>query len=202
MIKIIKYIIPVFLLLFLTACEQDLDTEGISKVTIFPTIEFEPLKVVALGDSFTPTAIATEGGTEIPVTIAGTVDTGTVGIYSITFSATNSDGIAGSVTQTVVVHDPTIIGTDVSGEIEDINRPTRKGTITLVEGTSSIFYATDFAFGGVFPMYFQMDGDVISEINQPYIFSVTSVDLTYDPTTKVFTTLVNPYGFGYTFQYQ
>jgi len=197
--KILK-LFSVLLVLLIASCTEEDPIK--STITNFPTFEYDELVIVTVGTSYTPTAKAFEGDTEIDVVIDGVADTNTVGVYNYTFSATNSDGYEGSATQTIVVHDPTIDGTDVSGEIQDVNRPTRDGVITLVQGTTSIFYASDFGFGGTFPVYFQMDGDVISEIPQNYVFGAESVDLTYDPVTKIFTTLIHPQGFGYTFEYK
>ena len=197
--KIIK-LFSVFAILVLVSCTEEDPIE--STITFYPTFEFESLVVVEVGSSFTPSAKAFEGDTELELTTTGTYNTNQVGIYTLNFSATNSDGFSGSTSQTIVVHDPSIVGTDVSGEIVDANNSTRDGVITLIEGTTSIFLASDFGFGGTFPVYFQMDGDVISEIPQNYVFSATSVDLTYDPVGKIFTTLIHPYGFGYTFKYK
>ena len=197
--NIAKFLSVLFILFMVSCIEEDPIT---STITNFPTFEYEDMVVIEVGSSYTPVAKAFEGDTEIDINTSGSVDTNTVGIYEYTFSATNSDGYDGNVVQTVVVHNPNIVGTDVSGEIEDVNRPTRDGVISLVEGTTSIFYASDFGFSGTFPVYFQMDGDVISEIPQNYINGVSSVDLTYDPVQKIFTTLINPQGFGYTFQYK
>ncbi len=199
--KIVLYISLLCIAAFFYACESD-DTENVSDITNYATFEFEELVVVPLGGTFTPEASASEDGNPLEVKSSGTVNTDVVGIYDIVYSATNSDGFDANVFQTVVVHDPEIIGTDVSGAIQDKNRPSRTGIISLVEGTTSIFFVTDFAFGGTFPMYFQMNGDVISEIPQNYIFGVTTVILTYDPSTREFTTEVLPYGFAYEFEYQ
>ncbi len=198
--KIYKICSILVLSLLFTSC---MDEDPIkSTITNFPTFQYDELAVVALGGSYTPLATATEGGVDITVTTKGTVDTNTVGVYVLTFEATNSDGFNGMVTQTVVVHDPSIVGTDVSGDIQDSTRTTRTAVISLVPGTTSIFFCTDFAFGGTFPMYFQMNGDVISEVAQSYVFGVASVDLTYDNVAKTFTTKVNPQGFAYGFEYQ
>ena len=189
--------------LSITSCaDEGKENEGY--VTYYPTFEYEPVVVVDLGNSFSPEVKATEDGKELKVESSGIedVDINTVGAYTITYSAVNSDGYEGEVEQTVVVHDPNIVGTDVSGEIVDANNSTRTATISLVPGTKSIFYCTDFAFGGKFPMYFQMNGDVISEVKQVYIFGVSNVNLTYNPATKLFTTKVNPQGFSYTFKYK
>jgi len=185
----------------LTACDVE-STGDVSFVTNYAVFDFESVVVIPLGGTFSPSATASEDGTDLPVTTTESVNTNIVGIYDVTYSATNSDGFEASAFQTVVVHDPSIIGTDVSGAIQDVGRPERTGVITLVEGTTSIFHASDFGFGGTFPMYFQMDGDVISEIPQNYIFGVESVDLGYDPVAMQFTTLMNPQGFDYVFEYQ
>ncbi|WP_274473809.1 immunoglobulin-like domain-containing protein [Mangrovimonas aestuarii] len=184
-----------------SACQTD-DSEDVSFVTEYAVFEYEPEIVLELGSTFEPSAVATQGGTPLEVIVSGDVDTNTVGVYDVAYSAVNSDGFEASAFQKVVVHDPSIVGTDVSGNIVDANNGSRTGIITLVEGTTSIFYCTDFGFAGNFPMYFQMDGDVISEIPQVYPFGATSVELTYSPATQTFTTLIAPYGFGYTFVYQ
>lgn len=174
-----------------------------SSKTNFAVIKVEPIKAIPLGGNYTASAVVTENGSPIPYTIVGEdeVNVNKVGVYEVKFSATNQDGFSNSKTQAVVVHNPSIIGTNVSGNIRDKKTNTRKAVISLVEGTTSIFYCTDFGFGGVFPVYFQMNENTISEINQSYIFDVSSVDLTYDATTKQFTTLINPQGFAYTFEY-
>ncbi len=199
--KISIYILALMAFVVAVSCHKE-TTEGLSLVTNYAVFEYDALVVVEVGDDYTPTVNATENGQSIAVGTSSNVDTNTVGIYGVTFSATNSDGFEASVFQTVVVHDPDIVGTDVSGDIWDKGNNSRTGVISLVEGTTSIFYATDFGFAGAFPVYFQMDGDVISEIPQTYAFDVSSVDLTYDPVTREFTTLINPQGFGYTFEYQ
>lgn len=187
--------------LFLSSCDTE-TTEDVSFVTNYAVFEYENLVVVPLNGAFTPEASATENGADLEVSSSGNVDTSAVGIYDVSYSSANSDGFAATVFQTVIVHDPSIVGSDITGDIQDTTRNERTGVITLVAGTTSIFHCTDFGFGGNFPMYFQMDGDTISEIPQTYPFSATSVALTYDPGTRMFTTLIQPYGFDYTFEYQ
>jgi len=184
-----------------TACDIE-NTGDVSFVTNYAVFEYEDTVVIPLGGTFSPAAIAKEDDNELTVTTTESVNTNIVGIYDVTYSATNSDGFEASAFQKVVVHDPNIVGTDVSGAIQDANNPARTGVISLIEGTTSIFLATDFGFSGTFPVYFQMDGDVISEIPQNYVFGAESVDLTYDPVSMTFTTLINPQGFAYTFEYQ
>jgi hypothetical protein len=183
-----------------TSCESD-SSSDVSGVTNYAVFQFEPLVVVPIGGTFTPNAIATEGDTEIPVTSEGDVDTNTVGVYTYTYSAVNSDGFPATATQTVVVHDPNIVGTDVSGNVRDAGNNSRTAVISLVPGTTSIFYVTDFGFAGAFPIYFQMDGDVISDIPQTYPLDQESVELGYNPGSQQFTVTIQPAGFAYTFEY-
>lgn len=99
-------------------CEK-LETEGVSYETQFVdfTMEGEPLLSVVKGETYEePGVTAKEGDEEKEVTISGTVDVNTVGIYEIVYSATNNDGYPGSVTRRVVVlpeaeHE----GVDISG---------------------------------------------------------------------------------------
>ncbi len=180
----------------------DKDSEDISKVTTYAIITYDELAVIEKGETFTPNATAKEGETDVDVVTKGTVDGNTVGVYTLEYSAKNSDGFSAASIQKVIVYDPAIIPTDVTGKIEDKGRPARKATISLVAGTTNIFFCDDFAFGGIFPMYFQMNGDVMTAIPQDFVFGVTSVDAVYLPGPKEFTIKVNPQGFAYAFQYQ
>lgn len=186
--------------LFFTACEDD-TTGDVSSVTNFAVFDYSPFTVVPLGGSFTPGATAKEGETDVNVVVGGTVNTNAVGLYTISYSATNSDGFTASAFETVLVHDPNIVGSNVTGCYHDVSRPTRTGCITLVEGTTSIFLASDFGYGGAFPVYFQMDGDEISYIPQALANGNAYVDLTYDPAEGVYTCFVPALPFLYTFKY-
>jgi hypothetical protein len=98
-------------------CERELETEGLTKkITYYPVFELEGDEeiVIHAGDAFTlPSATATEGGSEIPVTttITGSYFTGPVSsldpnvpdVYTVNYSATNQDGFSGSATRSVTV---------------------------------------------------------------------------------------------------
>lgn len=195
-----KYkMLKLFSVLAIVSCTEEDPIE--STITNFPAFEFEQLEIIAVGDSFTPDAIALEGENEIDVVINGSVDSDSVGIYNIRYSAINSDGFDGSATQTVVVHDPSIVGTDVSGDIYDTNTPTRTGNISLVPGTTSIFYATDMGGSGILPLYFQMDGNEMYVIPQPYNYSTVNDAVgTYDPIARTFDVTFST-GWNYVFAY-
>lgn len=201
--KLIKYI-AIFAtgILILSSCEKDYDN-FITKVTYYADIEYEPTVLVELGGSYTPTATATEAGENLEVNISGasSIDFNSVGIYNVSYSAVNSDGYAGSVVQQVIVHNPNGVGIDVSGNIQDIGRPERKAVISLVKGTTNLYYCTDMAFGGIFPLYFEMNGDEMHIVKQTFALGVQEVEASYDPATKTFHTNIIDYGFTYDFEY-
>ncbi len=199
-----KFLILLVSLTFIISCSSDADTFGVSRVTTYPTFNYEPIVAVPLGGTFsTDDVTAFEGSTELPVNVVGSANTNVVGAYDFTYSAQNSDGFNGVVNQTVVVYDPNGTGTNVSGKIRDVNNNSRTGVISLVPGTSNIYYCTDFGFAGAFPVYFQMNGDIPSAI--PQVFHgydpATTVDIGYNPVTKKFTVAIDPYGFSYEFEY-
>ncbi len=105
--------------------------------------------------------MAKEGDDVLETTVTGSVDENTVGVYSIVYSATNSDGYDGSATQTVFVYDPSIT-TDFSGTYPSgITRTEGDGTnprnyvgevnITLVQ--PGIFYV-DCLLGGTYSLFY------------------------------------------------
>ncbi|RYY99710.1 MAG: DUF5011 domain-containing protein [Chitinophagaceae bacterium] len=97
--------------LLLGSCKKDdpvytEDRVGISRVTRFPnfTMNGDQFMSILVGGTYTEAGVtATEGGSALTVATSGTVDPTTVGVYDITYSATNKDGFAGSVTRTVAV---------------------------------------------------------------------------------------------------
>ena len=67
--KNLKYIGLMCLTLFVAACEGDLETEGVSRTTYFPTFELEGdnFMYVATGGYTEPGVSATEDGQELDV---------------------------------------------------------------------------------------------------------------------------------------
>jgi len=93
---------------------------GHSKITYYPilTLSGNVYQVVAKGTTFTdPGATAEAGGNSVPVTITGTVNSNTVGVYVLTYKASNKDGFAASAKRFVVVYstDATAAANDFSG---------------------------------------------------------------------------------------
>jgi len=93
---------------------------GSSKITIYPTIEVQgdDYIIVAKGGTFTdPGAKATAGAATVPVT-ATAVNTNTPGVYTVTYTATNTDGFSATASRHVVVYstDASAQGHDYSGK--------------------------------------------------------------------------------------
>jgi hypothetical protein len=112
-------------LAIISSCSKDpiistADRVGISKVTYYPNFTFTGNDVVSIvqGTAFTDPGIkASAGGTDITVVTTGTVDASTVGIYTLTYTATNADGFSSTATRTVVViPSAEAPGVDLSGE--------------------------------------------------------------------------------------
>jgi hypothetical protein len=83
------------------------DRVGISKVTYYPILTLTGNSIIAVpnGTAYTDPGVKAEAaGAEVPVTTNGTVDSNTDGVYTLTYSATNSDGYSASATRTVVVY--------------------------------------------------------------------------------------------------
>lgn len=105
--KMKKYLILLAaFVLSLTSCEKD--TEGVSKETAFATFAMKGNEFIYLikGQAYIdPGVTAKENGTDLKVDIAGAVDVTKAGVYTLTYSAVNSDGYPGSIKRTVVVSD-------------------------------------------------------------------------------------------------
>ena len=111
-----KRFIYSFLLLFgllvFTGCE-DITSEDTSKITYFVTFDMagDQVMTIPVGQSYVePGVVAFEGDNDISTSmkIAGTVNPNAVGLYPITYSATNVDGFSSSVTRTVIVYNPEV----------------------------------------------------------------------------------------------
>lgn len=83
------------------------DRVGISKVTYYPILTLTGNAIIAIpnGTTYTdPGVKAQAAGVDVPVTTSGTVDVNTDGVYTLTYSAVNSDGYSASATRKVVVY--------------------------------------------------------------------------------------------------
>jgi hypothetical protein len=106
-LKTIKIAALAVLLLTILSCSTE-PAIG-SSVTYFPaiTIKGDVLTVIKKGDTFSDQgATALAGTSSLPIVTAGTVDSNTIGVYKIDYSAINEDGFSASKTRTVIVISP------------------------------------------------------------------------------------------------
>lgn len=134
----------------LISCNNDLETEGISRITYYPTFKLEGgnLLTYKVGDTYAEPGIqVTEGGTEIAFTTTGTVNTSVPGFYPIRYSAVNKDGFEGSATRVVVVMEPSFPALDLEGTwTSNTGSPTGSSygqKLTITKIANGIFAATD-----------------------------------------------------------
>nr|WP_294793083.1 immunoglobulin-like domain-containing protein [uncultured Mucilaginibacter sp.] len=124
--KYLNIIAVVALTVVLFSCKKDdfisTDTQvGISKVTKYAEFTLTGAEYVYLkkGDPYVePGVKAMAGTTVLPVVTTGLpANTNTAGVYTLKYTATNSDGFSASASRTLVVYDTdaTAIGNDFTG---------------------------------------------------------------------------------------
>lgn len=186
----------VFLLMvfvsMIASCSKDKiinthDRVGISKVTYYANITLTGNSVISVikGSAFVdPGVKADAGGTDVPVTTTGTVNTDEVGLYNLTYSATNADGYSSSSSRIVVViPSAELPGVDLSGTYVAVPVGTTPGPAQISKIAAGVYYSTDIWTGGaVIPGYFICtDGSTVSVPfqNTAYGGMLTDTDGTY-----------------------
>jgi hypothetical protein len=132
-----------FTSLLFVSCESE-DSGNVSRVTYYPTITLngERTEVLFKGDTYTEKGAVSMAGSEVLTTkIDGQVNTNVIGVYKISYSATNTDGYDAVKTRAVVVmsKDPSAI--DISGTFF------RSGNANNVTRISDRVYKCDNATG-------------------------------------------------------
>ena len=163
------------------------DRVGISKVTYYANIVLTGSPVISIikGSAFTDPGVKAEaGGTEVPVTTTGTVNSDEVGLYTLTYSATNADGYSSSASRIVVViPSAELPGVDLSGTYLAVPVGTTPGPAQISKVAEGVYYSTDIWTGAaVIPGYFICtDGSSVSVPlqNTAYGGMVTESDGTY-----------------------
>ncbi len=123
--KYIGFIGAALMCLSICSCQKDNfnypeGTVGSSTITYYPvfTRTGSQYVVVTKGSTYTdPGITAKEGTNDLKVTTTGTVNTNAVGVYALTYSATNKDGYSATSSRTVIVTSPdaTAAANDFSG---------------------------------------------------------------------------------------
>jgi len=160
--KKIIYSLIVCLTFIIVSCSDKTSFDD-SKITYYVTfaINGDQTMLVPVGTAYVdPGVKATEGTKDVTsaMKIAGTVDSNTIGLYPVTYSAINADGFASSSTRTVIVYDPTVT-TDISGNYllaAGSYRLTKSSgaktafsgySVTLTYIAPGIFHVSDFFAG-------------------------------------------------------
>ncbi len=159
--RIIYSLLFISSLIAFAGCNE-ITTEDTSKITYFINYELkgDAVMVVPVGSAFSdPGVVAMEGDKDVTssVVVDGTVDANSIGIYTLTYSATNVDGFASSISRTVAVCDPSI-ETDISGtytlgaeSYRLYNKATKTSfsgyTCDITKAAPGIFFVSDFFAG-------------------------------------------------------
>lgn len=132
--------------LLFTSCDAD-STGGVSKVTIYPTIEVNGASTVFVpaGGTYTdPGAVAKEGETVISTEVsfngnfrgAKTLDVNQPDEYTETYTATNKDGFKATATRKVIVYKTGDLVNSIEGVYLSTTR--RNGTLLPASQGSSV----------------------------------------------------------------
>ncbi len=149
-----KYIILMLssLALLFTACEDDV-TENISKDYDLKLVGGQELIWQLNGDKYAdPGFVATYGGTDAAkmVTVKGTVDIHTVGLYPITYTFTPKTGVKVVRTRNVIVADKSVT-LDMSGTYV-----TSGSTHRIRKGAETAFVGQEVVITKVAPGFFKI----------------------------------------------
>lgn len=202
-----KYSLIIASAFFLFSCEKE--TEDVSRITEYATFEMqgEDFMYVLRNTTFTdPGVTAHEGESDLPVEIKGTVDTSTDGVYTIQYSAINSDGFPASVERTVAVVSA-IPTADLSGTYQIVHA-TRKNKITITKNKEGVgyYHATDSWWQTYpIPLDFVDMGDGTIKIlsgSSPYGAHYGKGELLPSNQIKFTVTLANQGPLNYTTTYQ
>ncbi|HEX3007260.1 MAG TPA: BT_2262 family domain-containing protein [Bacteroidales bacterium] len=155
----VKYIIILALVPFFMGCERELDTDNVSTVTTYVRYNLTggDLVTIPLGTTYVePGFTAFEGDTNKTdrVVVEGEVDDTQIGLYTVSYSAVNSDGYTSSVERNVVVYDPNAPETDLSGDysarVSRNSNPIRSYTnlsVSVEKLAPGFFYVSDLLGG-------------------------------------------------------
>lgn len=109
--KIFNLMMMATVVLFLSACSDD-DSEGLTRVTYYPTIELEGDDYMVIDKNSTyeePGYVSLYNGEDVSdqVVVTGNVDTSKSGVYTLNYhTLVNEDGFSASISRTVVVVNP------------------------------------------------------------------------------------------------
>lgn len=205
----------IVLMAFISSCKKDTiintpDRVGTSKVTYYPIITLTGNTIIAVanGTAYTdPGVKAKAGAADVPVTTSGDVTTSEDGVYTVTYSATNSDGFSSSARRTVVVY--TTAADAAAHDLSGNYARTLNGSVAtwtkIAPGVYTVFNPggapgtnltvvaiNPSGFNILIPQQLASDGSPTSSTNESYTNSVPAtyswkiVNPTYGSSLRIF----------------
>lgn len=212
--KILAYLLVPVLAVALWSCDKS--TEGLTRITYYPTLEVlgEQTVVLNVGETYTDEGCYAElNGEDVSseVIVSSNVDNTTPGIYSISYTVYNADGFSTTASRTVYVVNPNSIATIYIGESMVGSNHYTGAEIYITDNGDGTYHLDDimggFMFAGLNPGFepaydfhaevdFALNADnsvtLTSEIGSWYFGDTGDVVLglnsgAYDPATRTFT---------------
>ncbi|MBC7885723.1 MAG: DUF5011 domain-containing protein [Saprospiraceae bacterium] len=146
--KPVLFKIMLFSLVIFSGCEKDRETENISTITYFPTIQLngDQWNTIKQGGAWSDQgATANEGESSINLITTGSVDVNTPGVYTIQYTAINKDGFSASEYRYIGVISPSVEGKDISGQYK--RNAGALGVSTVTKISDNFYYSNNV--GGV-----------------------------------------------------
>ena len=212
--KILVYLLTFVLVMTLWSCDKS--TEGLTRITYYPTLEIlgDPVVTVNVVETYTDEGCYAElNGEDVSseVIASSNVDYSTPGAYSISYIVYNADGFSVTASRTVYVVDPNNIATLYLGESMAGTKHYYDALIYITDNGDGTYHLDDlmggFQFNGLNPGFeptydfhaevdFQVNDDnsvsLVGEIGSWYFGDTGDVVLgltngTYNPSTRTFT---------------
>lgn len=197
-------------LVLATSCTKELETADLSRTTFFADMTMAGEEVIfhPLGGAFNdPGVTATENGGDIPVSVSGSVDVNTPGFYTISYSATNSDGFSSALTRTIIVYE---IG-DIVGIYEGTRVDSEGGLVLVSTNPAGGYFVSDllagyYEFGRSYgvayaaPSTIEIAGSAVTAANGACAFGpveMTNGAISDDHLTMTWTATLLDYAFGF-----
>lgn len=171
-------------LLMTVGCSK---TTGLIDVTYYASIELEGANpyIITLGSSYSePGYVATLNGEDITsqVVVNSNVDSSKPGIYSVTYTATNSDGFSSSSTRSVYVLNPGNIDNVYSSHCLMGAREYNNLPIVISKVSDGVYSLEDMCGGfycyGRYPGYeptYDFHADVTFSLNEDGTFNILTI---------------------------
>jgi len=144
------YLMAFTLVLFVSGCDES--SSGYTRITYYPTIEVlgNPSVTINVGETYAEEGYYAElDGVDVTdqVVVNSSVNPSKVGIYNITYSASNEDGFSSSASRKVYVVDPVSIATLYFGESETATRHFYDAPIYITDQGDGTYMVDDIIGG-------------------------------------------------------